>query len=386
MRRLKLIILILPLIAAALRCTRHEEQLDIVNVSNTRGYSEYPAIAADSRGYFYVVWDEQFITQESLFIYLAVRDPSGEWTAPEKIFELQWATFPDIEIDQHNTIHVIWRDTDEHGWGEVLYTKKKTGCMWAEPETISVYGMSCNPELAVDNFGNVHLVWLEWPTYTHKYIFYAKKSSAGTWSMPLEISIGEAFSRGEPQIAVTPTGDVHIVWDELETDAGTRLILHCMSDGDNSFTQPKAIHYEDFYLDSQTNPAIAVDQSGTAHVVWNARGEVFYTFKEPNADWQTPAQISSTEYLSMRPSIAVDAGGNLTVVWIEGDDRLANVSRKADGDWGHINTYIISPLAFPSPELAISTNSIGVVYSQPIEFDPAGKDNTEIFFLEVPMY
>lgn len=386
MSRLKILIFILPVILTAFKCTRHDEQLDIINISNTRGRSEYPAIAADSRGYFYVVWDEQLFSKESLFIYMAIREPSGEWTEPEKIFELQWATFPDIEIDQHNTIHVVWRDTDEQGWGEVLYTKKKTGCMWTEPETLSVYGMSCNPDFAVDNLGNVHLVWREWPSYRVQKIFYAKRTSSGHWSIPIEISEGNVFHRGSPYIAVTATGNVHVVWQETETDISGFLIVHCMSANGDSLTQPKAIHYLDSYLDAQTNPSITVDQSGTVHVVWNAHADIFYTFKDPDVEWQTPARVCSTECLSMRPSIATDAGGDLAVVWMEGDNRLAYTSRTTDGDWGQINDYVINRLAFPSPELAISTNSIGVVYSDPIEFDQAGKDNTEIFFIEIPMY
>jgi len=384
--RMKILILVLPLIATLLRCTRYEEELDVINISNTRGYSEYPAIAADSRGYFYVVWDEQFITYESLFIYIAIREPSGEWSAPEKFFELQWATFPDIEIDQHNTIHVIWRDTDEQGWGEVLYTKKKTCCMWTEPETISVYGMSCNPDLAVDNLGNVHLVWLEWPTYRVQKIFYAKRTSGGYWSVPIEISEGNVFLRGFPHIAVTPKGDVHIVWEVTRTDTGPTLSMYAMSNDGITFTNPAPIHYTGGRKQEQISQSITTDYEGVVHVVWTDRGDIFYTWKVNDEDWEGPIIILDTEVYANRPDITAGADARLHLVWDEENTYLCHTSKPLDGDWTNPTRHAIDMYGFPSPKAAISSNCIGVVFTGCTEIDPSGKNNTEVFFVEIPIY
>lgn len=386
MSRVKILILILPVVLTAFRCTKHDEQLDVINISNTRGYSEYPAIAVDSRGYFYVVWDEQFITYESLFIYIAIRKPSGEWSAPEKIFELQWATFPDIEVDQHNTIHVVWRDTDEQGWGEVLYTKKRLGCMWTEPETISVYGISCLPNFTVDNAGNVHLVWFELPTYYSPPIFYAKRDANGSWSVPIEVSKGNVFARYKPQVVATSGGHVHIVWEEIEEAGKPNLIMHCISTSGNSFTTPQAIAYSDYYLDCQIDPSLAIDHDGTVHIVWQQDDDVFYTSKEPNADWHTPIRICSTETHSSLPNIAADANRGVRVVWFEDSRQLACASMDSEHNWSEIEYYPVDIMCSKEPKPAIGVNSIGVVFTATWELDPSGKDNTEIFFMEIPMY
>lgn len=368
-------------------CRKDEEQLDIINISNTRGRSRNPAIAADLRGYFYVVWEEKLFSRESLFIYIAIREPSGEWSEPEKIFAPRAGQFPDIEIDQHNTIHVVWRNTDPQGWGEVLYTRKRLGCMWTEPETISVYGISCLPNFTVDNAGNVHLVWFELPTYYSPPIFYAKRDANGQWSIPVEVSNGDVFARYVPQVVATSEGQVHILWGEIEDLDKPDLIMYCTSISGNSFTQPQAIAYSNHFLDNQMDPSVSIDDGGTVHTVWNQYDDVFYTFKEPNAEWHTPIRICSTETHSSLPNIAADADGAVRVVWFEDSRQLAYVSMDPEHNWSTIHHYPVDIMCSMEPKPAIGVNSIGVTFSATWELDlTEGKDNTEIFFMEVPMY
>lgn len=386
MKKARILLLVLPVILTAFKCTRHDEQLDVINISNTRGYSEHPAIAADSRGFFYVVWDEQFITCESLFIYIAIRDPSGEWSKPEKIFAPQAGQFPDIEMDQHNTIHIVWRNTDPQGWGEILYTKKRLGCAWTEPETISVYGISCLPNFTVDNAGNVHLVWFELPSYYSPPIFYAKRDANGSWSIPVEVSEGDVFARHVPQVVASSGRQVHIVWEEIKEASKPDLIMYCTKSSDNSFTQPQAIDYSDYYLDDQIDPSIAIDPNGTVHTVWHQDDDVFYTSKELNAEWHTPIRICSTETHSSLPHIAADADGSIQVVWFEAERQLGHVSMDPEHNWSEIKYYPVDIICLMEPKPAIGGNSVGVAFSATWKLEPSGKDNTEIFFIEVPMY
>ncbi len=380
-------IIILYFLSVIPGCRRDsEEEVDIINISNTRGYSCNPAIAVDSKDYFYVVWDEQFITQESLFIYMATRPPGGEWSEPEKIFEPRAAQFPDIKVDKHNTIHLIWRNTDNEGWGEVLYTKKPLGETWTEPETISIYGISCCPDMVVDDNGLVHLVWQElltdWP------IFYSKKRTNGYWSWPVEISRGNAKSRDDPQIDVGSQGDAHVVWvDWYEYGAGSiykSAPVYTTNAVGDTWSYPEKL-YIDQYLETYS-PSIAIDNAGVIHVVWASHGDIFYTHKSLSSEWETPVRVCSTNTISGSPHLIAEIDGTLHLVWREGGNNLCYTKKSQEDDWDEIHTYLLNQQAFPVPQLAISNNSIGIVYSDPLEYDPQGKTNYEIFFIEIPLY
>ncbi|MGQ9465972.1 MAG: hypothetical protein ACUVQ4_09810, partial [bacterium] len=158
------------LVAIFAVCSEKEEEpevLEVVNISNTPGRSEFPAIAADSRGYFYVVWEER-APNGRMAVYMTQRPPGGNWTTPNYIINPQTSMRqPDIAIDKENTIHVVGQYTNPQGWAEVFYTKKPLGGNWSELEIIGMYGMAAVPKIAVDNYGNVHIVWQElvgyWP-------------------------------------------------------------------------------------------------------------------------------------------------------------------------------------------------------------------------------
>lgn len=364
-----------------LNCSSDPNEADVINISNTPGCSEHPAIAVDSRGYFYVVWDDNFVTQESLVVYMVTGSPTGVWSDPVKIFEPRAANFPDNEVDNSNTIHLIWRNTNSVGWDEVLYTEKSLGGNWTEPDTISIYGMSASPDLALDNSGDVHIVWREmvgpWP------IFYIKKAG-GIWSIPVEISKGSVFARYALQIAVDPQGYAHVVWEETKTDTGPSWIAYTTNAAGDTFSHPADIYPVGPSYELQSNPSIAVDNDGTVHVVWSQYKDIFYTLKTSDTQWETPVRVCSTSALSRRSCLVADSDGSLHLVWVEGDNTFCYTSKVQEDDWDEPKSYTVNIEAFPSPKLAISSTSIGVVFSDICESGSSGYENYDIFFVEIP--
>jgi len=365
-------------------CSSDLDEADVINISNTPGRSEHPAIAVDSRGYFYVVWDDNFVTQESLVVYMVTGSPTGVWSDPVKIFEPRAANFPDIEIDITNKIHLIWRNTNSAGWGEVLYTEKSSGGNWTEPDTISIYGMSAMPDLALDNNGNVHIVWVElagpWP------VFYTKKEHNGSWSTPVKLSIDSVDLWSGPRIAIDPQGHAHVVWASSTEEQGCmNWVTYTTNAQGDTWSYPTVIALDS--LLEISSPTIVIDNDEVVHVVWGQDGDIFYTSKTTDTQWRMPARICSTSTISEWPYLAIDDDGTLHLVWVEKTSELYYSTKFKESDWTDPKTYGVNISAPIYPiRMALSVNSVGIVFSRYIESDPQGEHNYEILFIEIPKY
>jgi hypothetical protein len=357
------------------------EELDVMNISNTPGRSEHPAIAADSRGYFYVVWDER-APNGILDIYLAERPPAGDWTQPTHILEPQTPQRePNITADNENTLHVVGQYTNTEGWGEVLYTKKTLAGDWTTPEIIGMYGMACVPDVAVDDGGNVHIVWQE--LLSSQPHFYVKKVGS-SWSTPVEISGENVFLREEPHIAIDPQGYAHVVWLEFQVDGDPEnMIVYTTNAIGDTWSYPTVVAIDS--LLAINSPTIEVTDDGTIHIVWSQDRDIFYTYKSSSDEqWNTPTKIYPTSSRSAGPCLTVDDDGTLHVVWIEGTGELYYVTKFKEGDWTEPKVYKTNT-TIQSRYAAISPTSIGIVFMKFVEIDlVGGEDNYDIFFVELP--
>lgn len=357
-------------------CNKEPEELDVINISNTPGRSEDPAIAADSRGYFYVVWEER-APNGILDIYMSEKPPGGDWTQPEYILEpLTPQRQPAIVADNENTLHLVGQYTNAQGWGEVLYTQKPLNGDWTTPEIIGMYGAAAVPDLAVDNADNVHVLWKElvgyWP------IFYSKKTKNGGWSMPVEISKGNIFYTMELKIAVDLQGCAHVVWVEAKTDHGPDALVYTTNAVGDTWSYPINLSVDS--LLEISGPQVAVDNEGTVHVTWSQDADIFYAFKSPDSDWQTPARVCSTAAISGSPNLAIDEN-ILQLIYSEDENILLYTSKENGDNWEKPREWFVSGHILAAVGIAVSSSGIGVVFQgHPLP----SYDNEEIYFYEIP--
>jgi len=358
-------------------CQDHVEALDVINISNTPGRSDFPAIAADSRGYFYVVWEER-APNGILDIYISERPPGGDWTDPEYILEpLTPQRQPEVVVDNENTLHVVGQYSNPQGGGEVLYTRKPLNGEWTTPEIIRMYGAAAKPNLAVDNGGNIHIVWVElvgpWP------VFYAKKAHNGSWSTPVQISTDDAYPWSSPEIMVDPQDYAHVIWtaSTQEPSCLNWLTYTTNAQGD-TWSFPAVVA-----LDSALgigSPTIAVDNERTIHVAWSQNRNISYTFKLTDTQWNAPTSVYSNSTVSEWPHLVTDNAGVLHLVWSEGISELCYATKDAGSDWSEPDVYQANLFGI---EMALSTNTLGIVFSTYSGTDTL-PENSEIFFVEVP--
>ncbi|MEO0226656.1 MAG: hypothetical protein ABIL70_01230 [candidate division WOR-3 bacterium] len=370
-------------------CSKKEEEpqvLEVVNISNTPGRSEHPAIAADSRGYFYVVWDDQTPDGKTA-VYITQRPPGGNWTTPNYIINPQrMMRQPDIAVDKENTIHVVGQYTNPQGWFEIFYTKKPLGGDWSELEIIGMYGMACHPKIAVDNNGDVHIVWQElvgyWP------VIYAKRTKDGSWSSPIEISknMGEDNSVWEHRIAVDQSNDVHvIITQDVNYGSYPVLLLEYTTNSQGGTWIEPIVLCRDSLLDIGSSAQIVTIDNQNIYVIWAMRGDIFYTYKLSNSQWQIPARVCSTTAISGGPHI-VAIGGTLQLIWTELPNMIPTIiysKMESKNNWKKLQEWIFnSGTIYGAAGIAVSSSTIGIIiYGRP-EDEP---DNDEIYFGEIPI-
>ncbi|MBM3149476.1 MAG: hypothetical protein FJZ88_05535, partial [Chloroflexi bacterium] len=290
-----------------------------LNISNNLGNSTYAGIGVDAGGTVHVVWNDT--TPGNWQIFYSSRTPSGAWSYPLNISNSTGdSDIPAIAIDNVGTVHVVWEviwDTDGG------YTQKPQGGSWSTPVSFSNHHPAYFPDIVADSEGTVHVVW-EDPTISPREISYNQKPITGSWLAPINISNNPGFSEF-PAIDVNGSNNVHAVWDDYTDNPNGDIFYATKADAD-SWSTP--INVSNDPADSLA-PRIAIDGGKTLHIVWQhytpggpTSDEILYAYKLDGGSWSVPINVSSNSGLSEWPAIAVDAEGTLHVVW--DDNTLGN--------------------------------------------------------------
>ncbi len=257
-------------------------------------------------------------------------------------------------VDGIGNVHVVWCDATNGEWGndyEIMYANY-TASGWSNATVISDDytgwndGDSCDPSIAMDDSGNLHVVWDDTTTgwwgggSGDLEIWYANYTSKG-WSKAILISDNiTGWNNGWsqlPRVAVDNNSNVHVVWGD-DTDGAWGTDLEIMYVNYTAAGWSNTIAISDLYgwnNDISRYPSVAVDGSSNLHVVWEEHTngewggdrEIMYA-NYTAAGWSNATAISDlygwNNGDSYWPSVAVDGSGNVHVVWH--DD--------TNGEWG----------------------------------------------------
>jgi len=181
---------------------------------------------------------------------------------------------------------------------------------------------SFTPQIAVDASGNIYMAW-EDDTANKSNILFSHSTDGGVNFLPtpapkqVSNSLGCSFS---PVMAVDASGNINIVWED-SGDCSFRtsnIFFSRSTDGGVTFSTPTN-------LSATMNtalfsvPQIAVDAAGNINVVWESdTGNLAIWFSgsmDGGATFSSPKMVSTNAGGSMNPQIAADKNGNINVVW-----------------------------------------------------------------------
>ena len=175
-------------------------------------------------------------------------------------------------------------------------------------------GSSSMPAIAIDAIGTIHIVWNDFTNGTwgtDQEIMYANYTVATGWSNATVISDGyngsywNTGSSSTPAIAVDYTGTIHVVWaDDTNGTWGTdQEIMYANYTVAMGWSNATVISdgYNGSYWNSDISeePVITVDTIGTVHVVWT---------ENTNGQWGFDQEIMYVNYTT------TEDWSNITVI------------------------------------------------------------------------
>ncbi len=215
---------------------------------------------------------------------------------------------------------------------------------WGTIEVVSTESSDycADPCVAVDDFGNIHVVWEENTNYggsgTDYDIFYKQwDATSSTWGTTEVVSTESWDSSKDPSLAVDASGNVHVVWED-NTDIGGAgdeydIFYKIRIASLSTWTVTEEISI--FSLYTSLDPSIAIDSIVNIHIVWRDSStwsgsgldtDIYYKFWNSSSSSWNISSLVSTESTgaSYDPSITIDSSDNRHLVWYDETDYDSN--------------------------------------------------------------
>src|SRR5229473_263712 len=157
---------------------------------------------------------------------------------------------------------------------------------------------------------------------------------------PTNVSNNSDFSF-TPQVAVDLSGNIYsgniyVVWED--DTANSNILFSRSTDGGTTFSTPKNLSNSSGF---SFNPRIALDAKGNINVVWEddtpGNPDVFFTRSTDGGAtfFPKPVNLSNNPTgSSITPQIAVDKNGNINVVWEDDIAGHSDISFNRSADNG----------------------------------------------------
>lgn len=290
------------------------------------GKTDQPSVAADAQGNLFVVWSGG--TSGDIYFSRAVAEravSATEWIEPQ-LLSLPGSTgagWPDIVIDEADTIHVAYTVMLNRGRGVYLTRSTDSGDTWTEPVLVfdgeaADWQMVGRPRLTLTSESELHLIWTRrtlpsgvGPTS----LVYARSDDGGqTWSVP-EVVVEDRVAWSD--IVHIGKRVLHRVW--LVSDQVRNELWHQQSlDGGLTWGAPNRVSDPSM----RSGPAtMLVGADGKLHILQlGLKGSAQLVLVEWVWDgerWQTAEGLElSEEAIDANLVAAVMApGGNLGVIY-----------------------------------------------------------------------
>ncbi len=282
------------------------------NLSNSSGDSVLPQIAVNRQGNVYAVWQDPTpgVNDCQDIFYSRSANGFSPFSPPVNLSATSACSQnPQLAVDGQGRVSVVWEEFSNGFFTDIFFAHSADGVTFSSRNLSSTAADSRNPQLAVDGQGNAYVVWEESTSGTYD-IFFSRSNDGVNFSTPVDLS---ASPGGSPQLAVDGQENVYLAW------AGCAGICFSRSSDGVNFSAPVSVSASSGFL-LQT-AALAVDGQGNVSVLWLETADflnfdIFFSRSTDGVDFSAPVNLSADAGNSLSPQLAVDAQGNVSVVWL----------------------------------------------------------------------
>ena len=294
-----------------------------INLSNTSGESEYPAIAVNSAGEVMVVWTE--LDSGNMF-YRIFRN--GQWSAKANTgIASKQAWSNQLSVDSYDTFHASCADGRGSGARDIYYGHF-TGSSWSASERVyySAYNSAWN-RIDVDTDNDIHVMWYHSYTPAGEVgsdIVTLSKSKTGNWPSSYEnVSRTKSICSIHPAFGVR-NGNIYACWME-----GSSRALYFSEKSGGSWKNPKMIVNRGYY------PDMEIDNSGNIHIVYSNKAGNFSYISRMSGVWQSSKVLSNGDAPLQFGDLYYN-NGVLGVAWKQrsnGKHEIYTATKTPGGQW-----------------------------------------------------
>lgn len=307
---------------------------EAVNVSQSAGQAELPALATDAEGRLHLLWAERAspevpATALTYAVWSGEGAGGGRWSRPTAVLRSpQGKAEEPTLVAVGNQLHALWSGDE----GEIYYSRAfvrdaYAQRAWTEPQILSGQPGGRSPALVADLAGRLHAVYAI-PLNEGRGVYYVRSDDGGeTWTLPQAVFDAEAerwAMVSHPALAVDERGVIHVAWGRAPLpDSGLPEGIYYAASRDEgeSWTSPFALAEGAFDW-----PQLQATYAGQVHALWaEARGNAsryhrWLATDTADADWSFQARVRHFERLPGPVGLTADGQGGLHLAALGYDD------------------------------------------------------------------
>lgn len=282
----------------------------------------YPQVGIDAAGNAIAVWQEALGLGVRNAVWASRHVAGGGWTAAATIDDTVGnGVEPQLAMSPAGAAVATFVQTTSNGGGNTrMLSNRFDGTRWATPGRINLLDAAIDFEhrVAIAPTGEATVAFNQAGDPAGRRAKVAGSNAAGAWGVPNALGAPRSYA---PQVAVaSATGDAVMVWFVAATPstgalwasghhgAGWSVPVSLMSSGQD-----------------MTNLRVRADAAGNAVAVWQERLGARTTVRAMRLDvasgvWSAPFSVNDGTRHAFEPELAMGDSGDAVVVWYEASD------------------------------------------------------------------